>query len=149
MADETGKVDIFVIDDSPNREYISLLRDKGFVVEVVTSQDKEDKERFYAAEKTAKVFIFSYEQDSLKKDASDASRILALSGVDLAKVVRQWCGHGVLVHLVSSSTAAECPLGCKDSWAELQKSLINSYSGRDRESFSPHLASIEAALKPK
>lgn len=156
MAGETDKIDIFVIDNNPNRSYIELLREAGFVLDVIISMGSSEKQRFYDTK--ARVLIFGYGQNSgrgsgeIRRD--DPVLVSAcgcpLSGIELAKIVHQWGGDSKYIHIVSSQASEERPAGCESSWKELlEKNIISSYSGRDRDSFCLHLRSIEDALKER
>ena len=153
MAGENNKVDIFVLDNKPELEYVSMLRQAGYSVELARDLSDATKKRICACK--ANVFIFSYmfsQAVSISKEDGSCSGVIIDTGIDIAETIRLWerdeTAKKKYIHIVSSCAAQEKPPFSKLTWKEwMQKGTIDSYSTRDADSFRLHLQSIEDALR--
>lgn len=154
MAGE--KIDILIVDNKPELDYISLLRQNGYNVELARDLSEETKKRICSC--NAKVFIFGYmlsQTSSIQLGADGSEKAVPSgisTGIDIAETIRLWergeTARKKYIHIVSSCAVQEKPYFSDLSWKEwMKKGTIDSYSTRDVDNFRLHLQSIEDALK--
>jgi hypothetical protein len=143
-------VDVFVLDNKPDLQYVQMLRDLGYNVELVA--DLKNRDKLYSTD--AKVLIFGYalghKEGSGAIECTDSGlQESMVTGAILAKCVSEW-DDGVkrYVHIVSSHAVEKKPPFSELSWEEMKKQgIINSYSTREPESFGRHIEDIVKATE--
>jgi len=152
MAEEKDS-NIFVLDNKLDLDYVDLLRQRNYIVEVTRSLSDEAKRKICRC--NSPVFIFGYlfnRTASIIGGTGSSSGKIVDTGIDLAETIRLWekgeTSKKRYIHIVSSCAEQEKPPFGNLSWSDLVKNkIINSYSTRDIDSFKQYLKNIEDALR--